>query len=111
MAKESKKEAIILGKEREVFDLGDDWEVKNVRKLDFGTFFTLRVPGLSLYNLRVIPAGKNYDAFIGMPEDKGKDGNYYKLFALYLSEADTEAVIEAVDEALEEASKKSKRRK
>lgn len=89
--------------ERSYFNLGDEWEVKNVRKLDFGTFFTLQLPGLALYNLRVVPAGKNYDAFIGMPEDKGKDGDYYKRFALYLEEFDEEAVILAVDKALEEA--------
>ena len=89
-------------KEKEYFNLGENWEVTNVRKLDFGTFFTLKLPGLSLYNLRVVPAGKKYKAFIAMPEDKGKDGEYYKRFSLYLSEEDTEAVLEAVDDALEE---------
>ena len=93
-------------KEKQFFDLGKEWEVKNVRKLDFGTFFTLQVPGLALYNLRVVPAGKKYDAFIGMPEDKGKDGDYYKRFALYLDEEDTQAVIEAVEDALKESSKR-----
>lgn len=84
-----------------MFDLGDDWEVTNVRELEYSTFFTLKMPGLSLYNLRVVPAGKKYDAFIGMPEDKGKDGDYYKRFALYLSEDDTKAVLKAVDKALD----------
>lgn len=93
-------------KEKQFFDLGKEWEVKNVRKLDFGTFFTLQVPGLALYNLRVVPAGKKYDAFIGMPEDKGKDGDYYKRFALYLDEEDTQAVIEAVEDALKESKRK-----
>ena len=98
-----KKEA---EKEKQFFDLGKEWEIKNVRKLDFGTFFTLQVPGLALYNLRVVPAGKKYDAFIGMPEDKGKDGDYYKRFALYLDEEDTQAVIEAVEDALKESKRK-----
>lgn len=93
-------------KEKQFFDLGKEWEVKNARKLDFGTFFTLQLPGLALYNLRVVPAGKKYDAFIGMPEDKGKDGDYYKRFALYLDEEDTQAVIEAVEDALKESSKR-----
>ena len=84
-----------------MFDLGDDWEVTNVRELEYSTFFTLKMPGLSLYNLRVVPAGKKYDAFIGMPEDKGKDGDYYKRFALYLSEDDIKAVLKAVDKALD----------
>lgn len=99
----AKKEA---EKEKQFFYLGKEWEVKNVRKLDFGTFFTLQVPGLALYNLRVVPAGKKYDAFIGMPEDKGKDGDYYKRFALYLDEEDTQAVIEAVEDALKESKRK-----
>ena len=102
----AKKEA---EKEKQFFDLTEwegEWEVKNVRKLDFGTFFTLQLPGLALYNLRVVPAGKKYDAFIGMPEDKGKDGDYYKRFALYLDEEDTQAVIEAVEDALKESKRK-----
>ena len=96
MAKKTSK------KEKEYFDLGENWEVTNARNLDFGTFFTLKLPGLALYNLRVVPAGKKYKTFIAMPEDKGKDGEYYKRFALYLSEEDTEAVLQAVDDLLEE---------
>lgn len=80
----------------------EGWEVENVRQLDFGTFFTLKLPGLSLYNMRVVPAGEKYDAFISAPEQKGKDGNYYKLFNLYLSKEDEAAIIEAVDEILDE---------
>lgn len=87
-------------KEMEFFDLGKDWEVTNVRKLKYSTYFTLKIPGLALFNLRVVPAGKKYDAFIGMPEDKGNDGDYYKRFALYLSEEDTKAVLDAVEEEL-----------
>lgn len=97
--------------DKKFFTIGDEWEVRNARELDFGTFFTLQLPGLALYNLRVVPEGKNYDAFIAMPEDKGKDGDYYKRFALYLTEEDTAAVINAVEEALEETKKASKKRK
>lgn len=82
------------------FALGDEWEVSNVRELEYSTMFTLKLPGLALYNLRVVPEGKKYDAFIGMPEDKGKDGDYYKRFALYLSDEDTKAVLKAVEKAL-----------
>ena len=97
--------------DKKFFAIGDEWEVKNTRQKDFGTFFTLQLPGLALYNLRVVPEGKNYDAFIAMPEDKGRDGDYYKRFALYLTEEDTAAVINAVDEALEESNKAGKKRK
>ena len=89
----------------------DDWNVTNVRQLEWGTFFTLRVPGLALYDLRVVPAGKNYDAFIAMPQEKAKDGNYYDQYKIYLSAEDTAAILEAVEEALEEEKQKSRRRK
>lgn len=91
------------------FELVDGWEVKNVRALEFGTFFTLEMPGLSLYNLRVVPGGKNYDSFIGMPEDKGKDGTYYKRFILRLSDEDTEAVLDEVARILDSQEKKASR--
>lgn len=92
-------------KEKTYFNLGDEWEVVNARKLEFGTFFTLRLPGLSLYDLRVVPEGKTYNAFVGMPEKKGTDGEYHKLFTLYLTDEDTEAVIDAVNKALKKSKK------
>jgi hypothetical protein len=92
--------------ERAAFTLGKEWEVKNVRALEFGTFFTLELPGLALYNLRVVPAGKNYDSFIGMPEDLGKDNKYYKRFFLRLSDEDTEAVLDEVARILDAQEKK-----
>ena len=104
MAKKQKEQ------ELEFFNIGENWEIRGARRTDYGTFFTLSMPGLSLYNLRIVPAGKKYDAFIGMPEDKGSDGNYYKRFALYLSEDDTAAIIEAVEEELTKNSKKTRGR-
>ncbi len=92
--------------ERVCFQLGKDWEVKNVRALEFGTFFTLEMPGLALYNLRVVPAGKNYDSFIGMPEDLGKDNKYYKRFFLKLSDEDVEAILDEVAKQLESQRRK-----
>lgn len=93
--------------ERINFDLGKEWEVKNVRALEFGTFFTLEMPGLALYNLRVVPAGKTYDSFIGMPEDLGKDNKYYKHFSLRLSDEDTEAILDEVAKILDAQEKKA----
>lgn len=98
--------------EKVYFDLASvEWSVTNVRALEWGTFFTLNIPGLALFDLRVVPGTKKYDAFIGMPEIKGKDGNYYKRYAIYLNKEDTEAVLDAVEEALEEEDPKSKKRK
>lgn len=93
--------------EKKHFNL-ENWEVANVRKLDFGTFFTLKVDGLALYNLRVVPEGKNYNSFIAMPQDKGNDGNYYNRFSLYLSEDDTEEIIEEVEKQAKESTKSKK---
>ena len=92
-------------KERTYFELGDDWEVKNVRDLEFGTYFTLELPGLTLYDLRIVPEGKKWDAFIGMPEKKGKDGNWYKLFYMSLSDEDTKAIISEVEKIANKARK------
>ena len=76
-----------------------EWEVDNVRVFDFGTIFTLKLDGLALYNLRIVPAGKKYDAFISMPEELGRDKKYYKQYSIYLDEDDTKAVIAAVEKA------------
>lgn len=82
-----------------------DWEVANVRVLDFGTFFTLKLPGAAFYNMRVVPAGRKYDAFIAMPEEKGKDNNYYKLFNIYFDPDDVKEIIEEVEKQAEKAEK------
>ncbi len=96
--------------EKRYFNIGVEWEVTHVRKLDFGTFFTLQLPGLALYNLRVVPAGKKYDAFIGVPDERGKDGNYYKQFSLALDDEDTKAILDEVDRILEDQEKKEARK-
>ena len=98
-------------KELDFFTLPEGWEVVNARKLDWGTFFTLKMPGLSLYDLRVVPAGKDYPAFIGMPQEKGSDGNWYDQYKLFLSDEDADAIIEAVDQALADAKAPRKARR
>lgn len=93
----AKKEA-----EKKYFNLAN-WEVANVRKLDFGTFFTLKIDGASFYNMRIVPAGvsqstgKEYPAFIMPPEEKGSDGKYYKVFSLYLDPKEQEEIIEEAE--------------
>lgn len=91
------------------FNVGEKWEVKNVRKLKFGTFFTLQVPGLSLYNLRVVPEGKDYPAFISMPQCKGSDDNYYDEFKIWLDDEDTEKILAEVDRILDEEFEEEKK--
>ena len=95
-------------KKMNYLQLGEDWKVTNVRKLEWGTFFTLVLPGLQLFNLRVVPESEEYDAFISVPEDKGKDGKWYKRYLLYLSDEDQAAIIDAVDDILDEEFEKEK---
>lgn len=86
-------------KEKIYFNLGENWSVKNCRKVKkMGTLFTLCIDGAYFPNLRIVEYKKG--DFIGMPSKQGKDGNYYDDFTLYLSPEDTEAVIEAVEENL-----------
>lgn len=58
--------------------------------------FTLNVKGGSFLNLKIID-GKN-GTFIAMPQQKGKNGQYYDQYRLYLSDADAQRVISAVGE-------------
>lgn len=95
MAKEKKAET-----KKTYFELGEEWSVANCRKLDFGKFFTLKVKGASFYNLRVVPAGEDYAAFISCPDSKGSDGEWYPLFKIYFTKEDTKAIIKAVNDAL-----------
>lgn len=57
--------------------------------------FTLNVPGASFLNLKAV-AGKNGE-FIAMPSSKGRDGQYYDLYRVYLSEKDAQRVLSAVE--------------
>lgn len=95
MAKEKK-----VDQKKTYFELGEEWSVANCRKLDFGKFFTLKVKGASFYNLRVVPAGEDYAAFISCPDSKGSDGEWYPLFKIYFTKEDTKAIIKAVNDAL-----------
>lgn len=96
--------------ERVYFTLPKNWEIRNAREIGRGkkavVYFTLYMPGLSLYNLKIVPAGKNYDEFIAMPQTsngkRGKAEEWFNQYAIYLSEDDTSAVIEAVYAALDD---------
>lgn len=57
--------------------------------------FTLNVPGATFLNLKVVD-GKNGE-FIAMPQSKGRDGQYYDLYRVYLSEKDAQRIISAVE--------------
>ncbi len=76
-------------------------KVSNVRRIP-GTeviTFSLNGNGLGLYNLRIVTGGAA-GKFISPPSQKGKDGKYYNLYALYLSPEDEERVMKAVIDKL-----------
>lgn len=58
--------------------------------------FTLNVKGACFMNLKVID-GKN-GMFIAMPQQKGKNDQYYDQYRIYLSDVDTKRVIDAVSQ-------------
>lgn len=69
--------------------------VSNVRRLSEKVVaFTLSGNGLGLYNLRVVEGQKG--PFVAAPQEKGKDGKYYNVFALYLSADDEKKVVKKV---------------
>ena len=57
--------------------------------------FTLNVPGATFLGLKVVD-GEN-GKFIAMPQSKGRDGQYYDLYRVYLSEKDAQRIISAVE--------------
>jgi hypothetical protein len=95
--KGSKKENI----ERVNFNLKDSgWSITNVRVVtEHMVSFTLKMRGLSLYNMKVTESTKG-DAvgkmFLSNGQSKGSDGEYYNNYALYLSDEDKDMIIKAV---------------
>ena len=70
-------------------------KVDHVRRLsDKVIAFSLNGNGLGLYNLKVIEGKKG--EFVAAPQEKGKDGNYYNVYAVYFSEEDEKKIIAAV---------------
>lgn len=56
--------------------------------------FSLKCKGFSLYNMKLCEGRDGY--FIVPPSTKGKDGQYYNQYAVYLSKEDEQRVIENV---------------
>lgn len=93
----SKKENI----ERVNFILKDSgWSIENVRVVtEHVVSFTLKMRGLSLYNMKVTESTKDETAgkmFLSNGQSKGSDGKYYNNYALYLSDEDKDLIIKAV---------------
>ena len=95
--KSSKKENL----ERVNFILKDSgWSIANVRVVsEHVVSFTLKMRGLSLYNMKVAESTKDDTAgkmFLSNGQSKGSDGKYYNNYALFLSDEDKDLIIKAV---------------
>lgn len=95
--KSSKKENI----ERVNFILKDSgWSIANVRVVtEHVVSFTLKMRGLSLYNMKVTESTKDETAgklFLSNGQSKGSDGKYYNNYVLFLSDEDKDLIIKAV---------------
>lgn len=87
--------------ERVNFNLKDiSWSISNVRVVtEHMVSFTLKMHGLSLYNMKVTESTKGDTAgqmFLSNGQSKGSDGKYYNNYVLYLSDEDKARIIEAV---------------
>lgn len=85
------------------FDMAENVAmVTNVRKINDSCIgFTLKCKGFSLYGLRAVEKKDGSSWFISVPATKGKDGNYYKNYGLYLRDEDQDAILDTVFKILE----------
>lgn len=85
------------------FDMAENVAmVTNVRQISETCIgFTLKCKGFSLYGLRAVERRDDNGWFISVPATKGKDGNYYNNYSLYLRDEDQEAIIDTIFKILE----------
>lgn len=75
--------------------------VRNVRQVaDNCLTFTLRLAGIDLYGMRLVDGQKG--RFITASSTKGKNGNYYENYRVYLDDSGRNAVEAAVLKAYDE---------
>lgn len=63
-------------------------------------FFTLTLNGVTINSCRVA-TGKNGD-FISFPQTEGKDGKYYSIVYVRLSDKDSKEILDAIQEKINE---------
>ena len=88
-------------KEEKAYSKVFTFEVSKVRTLKSGdTFFDLKLNGVQIYGCKAVET-KDYPTFVGWPQRKGTDGNYYNVCSFFLSPEDTGKIIEAVQAELD----------
>ena len=81
-------------------------EVSKVRTLKSGdTFFDLKINGVMIYGCKAVESDK-YPTFIGWPQRKGTDGNYYNVCSVFISPEDTEKIIAQVQAIIDKEDEK-----
>ena len=83
------------------------FEVSHVRTLKSNdTFFDLKINGVNIYGCKAVEV-PNYPVFIGWPQRKGTDGNYYNVCSIFLSPEDTAKIIAQVQAILDKEDEKT----
>lgn len=62
--------------------------------------FTLKIPGAIFPDMKYVCTDQYQ--FLAPPEDKGRDGKYYKRYYLYLTEEDSKRIVEEVERQVNE---------
>ena len=76
-------------------------EVSHVRTLKSGdTFFDLKINGVMIYGCKAVESDK-YPTFVGWPQRKGTDGNYYNVCSDFISPEDRKVIIDKVQAVLD----------
>lgn len=74
----------------------DSWAVERVRETRHGdAYFTLVLNGVSINNCKIAHTADNRE-FVGLPQYKGSDGNYYSIVYVRLSEETQREIIDEV---------------
>ena len=99
-----KKQETKKAPEKREYDVLTTFEVIRAYEGRDVVFFSARVNGVSIYNMRIC-TNRNGEDFIAFPSSKGKNGQYYNECYFAFSPEDTELVIDAVAETLANCNK------
>lgn len=76
-------------------------EVEKVKEYNSNYFFNLIVSGIVTIYGCILRQSKNGDWFVCFPSKKGKDGKYYNIAYMSLTEEQTADIIAQIEEAIQ----------